>query len=71
MSKGWVTYWFSYAMRHNDVREWEVIANDILKMRKVIEFQISSIVLYYRIHFRVMLQPICAGELSVVIVINK
>ena len=30
---------FSYAMRHNDARGWGIIANDVLKMRKVIEFQ--------------------------------
>ena len=26
-------------MRHNDARGWRVIANDVLKMRKIIEFQ--------------------------------
>ena len=30
---------FSYAMRHNDARGWGIIANDVLKMRKAIEFQ--------------------------------
>ena len=57
--------------RHNDARGWGVIANDVLKMRKVIEFQSSRIANYYKIHFRVLLQPICAGEVSVVIVIDK
>ena len=44
LTKGWVTHQFSYAMRHNNARGWEKgwgggITNDILKMRKVIEFQ--------------------------------
>ena len=30
---------FSYAMRHNDARGWGIITNDVLKMRKAIEFQ--------------------------------
>ena len=47
------------------------IANDVLKMRKGIESQSSWIVIYYKIHFRVLLQPICAGEVSVVTVIDK
>ena len=50
---------------------WWVIAIDVLKMAKRIEFQSSWIALYYQIHFRVLLQPICAGEVSVVIVTNK
>ena len=37
---------------------------DVLKMRRVN-------VIYYKIHFRVLLQPICAGEVSLVIVIDK
>ena len=55
-------------MPHNDAREWGVeggvIANDILKMGKVIEFQSSGIVIFYKIHLHVLLQPICAGEVS-------
>ena len=74
-------------MRHNDARRllfflgggggWgreaggEVIANDVLKMRRVIEFQSLGIVVYYKINFGVLLQPICAGEVSVVIVVDK
>ena len=74
--KGWVTYRFSYAMRHNDARGWGevggwVIANDALKKRKFVEFQSSWIAVYYKIHFCVLLQPICAGEVSVVIVLDK
>ena len=42
-----------------------VIANDVLKMRKVIDFQNWWIVVYYKIHFCVLLQPVCAGEVSV------
>ena len=37
----------------------------------VIEFQSSWIVVYYKIHFRVLLQRICAGKVSVVIVIDR
>ena len=39
VSKGQVTYWFLYAMLRNSAREWGVgaIANNVLKMRKVIE----------------------------------
>ena len=37
-----------------------VIANDVLKTRKVIEFQNYD-----------LLQPICTGEVSVLIVINN
>ena len=48
-----------------------VIANEVLKMRKVIEFQCSWIVVYYKIHFCILLQPDCAGEVSVVIVIDQ
>ena len=65
-------------MRHSDahgcvcVCVWEGgIANDFLKMRKVMEFQSSLIVVYYKIHFCVLLQPICTGQASVVIVIEK
>ena len=32
-------------MRHNDARGWGFMANDILKMGKVIEFQSSLIVI--------------------------
>ena len=38
------------------------IANDVLQRRKIIEFQSSRFVIYYKIYFRVHLQPICAGE---------
>ena len=31
----------SYAMRHNDAREWEAITNEVLKFRKVIVFESS------------------------------
>ena len=48
-----------------------VIANDVMKMRKVIEFQSSWIVVYYKIHFRVLLQLICPVEGSVAIVTGK
>ena len=34
-------------------------------MRKVIDFQNWWIVVYYKIHFCVLLQPVCAGEVSV------
>lgn len=39
VSKGQVTYWFLYTMLRNSAREWGVggIANNVLKMRKVIE----------------------------------
>ena len=40
----------------------EVIANDVLKMRRVIAFQSSWIAVYYKIHWGVLLQPTCAGE---------
>ena len=70
--KRWVRYRFSYAMRHNDSRRLWVIANDVLEMGKVIaEFKSSWTVLCYKIHFCVLLQPTCAGEVSVVIVIDK
>ena len=58
-------------MRHNDAGGWEVIANDVLKKRKVIEFESSWIAIYYKIHFCVLLQNICAGEVSFTIVIEK
>ena len=38
------------------------IANDALERRKIIEFQSSRFVIYYKIYFRVHLQPIYAGE---------
>ena len=47
------------------------IPYEVLEMRIVIEFQNSWIVVYYKIHFHVQLQPICAGKLSVVRVIDK
>ena len=66
------THRFSYAKRHNGARRWGVIANDILKVGKLIEFQSLCAVIYYKIHFRVVLhQPICVGEVSVAIVIGK
>ena len=39
VSKGQVTYWFLYTVLRNSAREWGVggIANNVLKMRKVIE----------------------------------
>ena len=40
------------------------IARDVLKIRKVIEFQSSWIVIYFKTHFRVLLQPNFAGEVS-------
>ena len=61
-SWGWVTYRFLYAIRHNDARGWGcgsiVIANNISKIKNL-EFQSSWIVIYYKIHFRVLLQPFC------------
>ena len=36
---GGVTYRLSCAMRHNGAQGWGVIANDVLKMRTVTEFQ--------------------------------
>ena len=66
-----VTYRFSYAMSHNNARRWAVIAKDILIMREVIEFQSSLIAIYYKIHFCVLLQPMCAGEVPDVIVIVR
>ena len=72
--KGWATCRFSFTIRHNGAhRRWRVggIANDVFKMRKVIEFQSSWIVIYYKIHFCVLLQPIHACEVPVVIVISK
>ena len=66
------THRFSYAKRHNGACRWGVIANDILKVGKLIEFQSLRAVVYYKIHFRVLLhQPICAGEVSIAIVIGK
>ena len=44
--KGWVTYRFSYAKRHNDALRW-AITNNVLKFRKTIEFQSSWIVYSY------------------------
>ena len=49
----------------------EVIATDVLKMRKVIKFQSSWIAIYYKIRFGVLLQLTCAGEISVIAVIDK
>ena len=43
----------------------------ILKMREATEFQSSWIAVYNKIYFRVLLQPIWAGEVSIVIVIDK
>ena len=48
-----------------------VIANDVLKMRKVIELTNLWIVIYCKIHFCVLLQPICAGEVSAILVRDK
>ena len=48
-----------------------VIANDVLVMGKVIEFLNSWFFVYYKIHFCVLPHPFCAGEVSVVIVIDK
>ena len=39
--------------------------------RKVIEFESSLIVIYYKFHFPVSPQSICADEVLVVIVIDK
>ena len=50
---------------------WVIIANDVLKKRNVIEFHSLWIVVYYKIQFRALLQSIWAGEVSVVIVIDK
>ena len=44
--QGLVTYWFSYAVCHNDAREWGGgggIINDVLKFRKIIKFPSSWI----------------------------
>ena len=32
LAEGWATYWFSYAMRHNDARKWGDITYDVLKL---------------------------------------
>ena len=55
------------------IKEWVTgrIANEVLKMKKGIEFQCLWIVIYYKIHFRVLLHPIWAGEVTVVIVTDK
>ena len=64
--KGWVTYRYLYAMRHNDALRWGVggviVANVVLKMRKVIKFRSSWIVIYYKIQFRFLLQHLCTDE---------
>ena len=62
---------FTYAMRHNYARGWRVIPNDFLIIKKVIEFQSSWIFVYYKIHFRVLLQLICAAEVPVEIIITN
>ena len=52
-------------MRHNDARgcgDFCKLRFEVLKRRKVIEIQSSGIVIYYKIHFRVPLEPICAGD---------
>ena len=43
----WVTYRFSNAIRHNDVRGWVGCINEVLKFRKVIEFESSCIVICF------------------------
>ena len=40
-----VTYRSPYAMRHIDARGWGAVTNDVLKFRKVIEFESSCIVI--------------------------
>ena len=45
--------------------------NKILKMRKFIKFQSLCFDIYYKIDFRVLLQPIGAGKVSAVTVIDK
>ena len=47
------------------------IANNVLKTRKVIEFKSSLVLVYWKIHFGDLLHPVCAGEVSAVIVIDK
>ena len=41
LNLGVVTYRFSYAKRHNDAGGGGTITNDVLKFRKIIEFQSS------------------------------
>ena len=53
--KVWVTNRSVYAMRHIDAHGLGVIANDVLKMRKAIDFQSSWVAIYYKIHFHVVL----------------
>ena len=61
-------------MPHNDATEWGreggFIANDVLKTKKVIDSKFMNYHLL-QIHFRFLLQPICAGKTSVVIIIDK
>ena len=48
--KRWVKYRFFLGMRHNDARGWEegeAFTNDILKFRKVIEFESLCIVICF------------------------
>ena len=47
------------------------ITNDVLKMKKVIDFQSSWIVIYYNSDVHALLQSICASEVSIVIVLDK
>ena len=56
-------------MRYNDALEWGegVIANDVFKMRKIIEFLFTTKFMFVSCY----IQSICAGEVTVVIVIDK
>ena len=50
---GVATYRFLYAIRHNDARGWGAIINDVLKFRKVIEFEYSCIVICFSYIYRI------------------
>ena len=42
----------------------ECVANDVLKFKKVIEFQSSKIVTYFKIDSSVLQQLVCTGKIS-------
>ena len=42
----------------------ECVANDVLKFKKVIEFQSSKIVTYLKIDSSVLQQLVCTGKIS-------
>ena len=67
----YVTWGSSRTLEISENLRLGAIASDVLEKRIIAKFQSSWIFIYCNSHFRVLLQSICAGEVSIVMATDK